>query len=113
DGTLACTRHARRPALSRAIDFSVAESTQAERQNSDLLRMREQLGLTRRQFQSGGFADDRVLVLLLMRGLIDREHSDIVENRQSLILLCAACGGQFVSEDNVHPVIRQDEAAGA
>src|SRR5579871_2448212 len=58
----------------------VGDAAQGERERAGLARRRENHGLFGLQLERRGLADDDVLAVLFLRGLIDGENANIREN---------------------------------
>ena len=95
--------------------IGIHEAAQRERQGALLAPHRQRFGLTRRQFQRRGLADHDALTVLFLDGLIDREHRHVAQQRLRHDRLDAGEALRLAvapGEDDVDPVVRQDEPSG-
>src|SRR5258707_1113089 len=97
----------------------VRRGTQRQRKGARRLGGRQHLGLTWVEFERRSLSNSSrlrlalLVLVLLVQGLVDRQHGDVREDRAGRKILEAF--GLVVAPDgmeNVHPIIRKDEAAG-
>ena len=76
-------------ALSAGLARGVGDAAQRQRQAvAHLLGDGQDLRLLRRQLERRGLADDDLLAVLLLDGLIDGEDADVVEDGLGQVLRC-------------------------
>src|SRR5258708_11286018 len=97
----------------------VRRGTQRQRKGARRLGGRQHLGLTWVEFERRSLSNSSrlrlalLVLVLLVQGLVDRQHGDVREDRAGRKILEAF--GLVLAPDgmeNVHPIIRKDEAAG-
>src|SRR5215470_10252597 len=95
----------------------VDDAAERERKHPHQLGARKHFGLMRRELECRGLADHHALAVLVLDGLIDRQHPDVGEDDLARM---GVGSGRLVGvlvvaprQDDVDMVVRENEARGA